>query len=265
MAVQNNTNLTNIPFRRSGEGRIYDNETFEQDAGRSTALAVYTLVAQKAASQKWVPLTDVDPELTAGKLVAGALGTNLAGFQAVTDGEYAFSVDGVLINITGLDFSAILALHEVADTINAAAAGRFFAAFDSKTNVITYTSPTVGVQSTVSVMAAVSGGTGTDISGSGFLNGAAGTATAGAGNDGSNLPTGIILNSIAAADLVAGDVSGNLVLVGGNIVVDRNQVVLENSLTLNTVVVSEFKTILRALEDRGIFLTATIDGSLHQA
>lgn len=388
MAVQTNTNLANLPFQRGGEGFIYDNETFEQDAARSTALAVYTVVAQKAASRKWVPLTSVDPTLTNGKMVCGtlgatlaqlqaisdgefalsvdgvamditgldftgieaptatnakavcgALGTNLAGFQAVTDGTLRITVDGTQIDITGLDWSTITALDEVVDPINAAAAGRFTAVFDAKSEVVTFLSPrkgststitvlaaqgtgtdvtgsgylngtsatltqgtgddqtdrniasvinaaaagrfyvtydgtkvsffsfSYGTQSSVSVLSTVAGGTGTDISGASYLNGATGTgtATAGTGGDGSDIPTGIILNSITAASLVAGDVTGNMVLVGGKIVVDENQVVLENSLALTNVVVSRQKTIQRCLEDIGIFMTDSIDGSSYQA
>lgn len=389
MAVQNQLDLSNIPFMRGGEGRIRDNETFEQDAGRAADLAIHTVVAQKAATRKWVPLTSVDPTLTKGKmvcgaagtaeagfqavsdgefataidgvamditaldftgieaptrtnakLVCGAIGTNLAGFQAVTDGEFQLAVDANAYSITGLDWSAITALDEVVDPINAQAAGRFLAVYDSKTTIVTifslingdtstmgyltagaagtdvsgagflngltgtgtltqgagddgtdrnagdvineaaagrffvlydgtafsFFSTTLGVGSSVSVLTAVSGGGGTDISGAGYLNGltGTGTATAGTGGDGSTLPTGIILNSIPTASLVAGDVAGNLVLLGGNVICDTDQVVLENSLTLNDVVISLSKTLSRALEDRGIWLTDTIDISSPQ-
>lgn len=388
MAVQSSLNNAVTPFFRGGEGRIKDNETFEQDAARATALAVYTVVAQKAATRKWVPLSSVDPTLTKGKMVCGALGvtlaaleaitdgefaisidgvamditgldftgieapnatnaeavcgalgTNLAGFQAVTDGSFRITVDGVQIDISGLDWSAIAALDEVVDTINTQAAGRFTAIYDSKTDAVTmvsprkgavstitvlsatgagtdvsgagflnggsasltqgdgddstdrnlasvindaaagrffctydgsrvaFFSPTLGTQSSVSVLSAVSGGAGTDISGASYLNGltGTGTATAGTGGDGSDLPSGIILNSIPAASLVAGDVTGNLVLLGGNVTVDKEQVVLENSLALTDVVVARSATIESVLLDKGISITETIDGVSYQA
>jgi len=512
MAVQYQLNNTVIPFYRDGDGRIKDSETFEQDAARAAALAQYTVVAQKAATRKWVPLTSVDPTLTKGKMVCGAagtaeagfqavsdgefavtvdgvamditgldftgieaptrtgavalcgalgtdeagfqavsdgefaitvdgvamditgldfsgvqaptatgatavcgaLGTNLAGFQAVTNGGFGITVDGVALDITGLDFSSIAALDEIVDTINSAALGTVTAVYDSKTTVVSFLSetrgdtstitvlgapsggtdisgagflngasatlvqgtgddgtdrniadvindaaagrfsctyngsriaflshkrgdtstitvlsavsggagtdisgagflnglaasltqgtgddgtdrnladvindaaagrffvtydgarvafysPTLGTQSSVTVLSAVSGGAGTDISGAGYLNGltGTGTATAGTGGDGSDLPSGIFVGSaIAAADLVAGDVTGQMVLVGGNVVVDKNQLTLENSLAVTDVVVARGETIEAVLQGRGIYLNDSRDISSHQA
>lgn len=513
MAAQVSTNYANLPILRTGEPYTKDNETLEQDAGRATALAQYTVMAQKASTRKWVPLTTVDPTLTKGKMVCGAagtaeagfqavsdgsfqvtvdgvamsltgldfsgieaptrthgfmtcgalgtdesgfqavsdgsfqvtvdgvalsltgldfsnikavsdtsatgvcgaLGTNLAGFQAVVDGAFNITVDGAVIAITGLDWSAITALDEVVDPINAAAAGRFLAVYDSQATVVTFFSlktgsistlsalsapgagtdvsgagflngaagtitltqgvggddsgvniqsviedglagrasvlydgarivivsqkwgatssvsvltagaagtdisgagflngltgtgvvtagtgddgtdrniadvindaaagrffvtydgsrvafysPTVGVQSSVSVLAA--GAAGTDISGAGFLNGltGTGTATAGTGNDGSDIPSGILWSdSVAAASLVAGDVTGQVIMVGGSgAVLDVSQVVLESSLTVNSVVVARGETVESVLRNKGIFLNATRDISSYQA
>jgi hypothetical protein len=266
MAVQNTLNITNIPWKHSGEGREIDNETIAQDAGRSTALAQFTVMAQQVADGKWVPLTDVAPALTGATLVCGAVGTNLAGFQAVADGEFSFDLDGVTIDVTGLDWSTIADLHEVIDPINAAAAGRFTAVWDDKTEVITLLSNTRGYLSTITVLGAVSGGAGTDVSGSGFLNGAAGTATQGAGGDGSDLPTAVYTGEdITAAALVAGDVTERNMLVGGNGMYARDLLVLENSLTLASIVEARSQTIESVLQDRGIFFTYTRDGSAHQA
>ena len=516
MAVQSSLNNFNVPFRRGGEGWNLDSETFEQDAGRAIALAPLTVMAQKALTRKWVPLNSVDPTLTKGKMIAGAAGAAEAGFQAVADGEFTVAVDGVAMNITGLDFtgleaptatkgnmvcgaagtdeagfqavadgeftvsvdgvainvigldftgiqaptatnatlvcgaigtnlggfqavtdgsftivvdgnthvittldwSLITALDEIVDPINALAAGRFTAVYDSDVDIVTiysnrtgavstmgyltaggggtdvsgagflngltgtgalvqgtgddgtdrnisdvindvaqgrfsteydgavvsffsprlgdtsivsvlsavpagggtdisgagflnglvgtgtatagtgddgtdrniasmindvaagrffvtydgvrvaFFSPTLGVQSAVSVLSAVPAGAGTDISGAGFLNGltGTGTVTAGTGGDGSDFPVGIYLGeSITAAALVAGDVVGRVVLMGGNIVCDKDQVVLENSLALTDVVVALSQTIQRALEQRGIWLTDSIDISSYQA
>ena len=514
MVAQLQTDYSNVAFQRGGEGRIRDNETFFQDAGRATPLAIYTVVAQIAATRKWVPLTVVDPTLTKGKLVCGAAGTAEAGFQAVADGEFTVSVDGVAMNITGLDFtgieaptatkgsmvcgaagtdeagfqaiadgeftisidgtainvlgldfsgiqaptatnatlvcgaigtniagfqavtdgsftivvdgntivittldwSKITALDEIVDPINALAAGRFTAAYDSDVDVVTiysnrtgavstmgyltaggggtdvsgagflngltgtgalvqgtgddgtdrniadvindvaqgrffaeydgavvsffsprlgdtsivsvlsavpagggtdisgagflngltgvgtatagtgddgtdrniadvindvaagrfyvtydgaqidFYSPTLGPFSSVSVLSAVPAGGGTDISGAGFLNGltGVGTATAGTGGDGSDLPSGIILDTLTAAQLVAADVTGVPVLIGGNIICDTNQIVLENSLALTTVVAARAQTIQSVLEGRGIWLTDSFDISAPQ-
>jgi hypothetical protein len=60
MAVQARTDNYNFPFVLSGEPKIKDNETLLTDGSRgTTALARFTVMAQIAASRKWVPLTDV--------------------------------------------------------------------------------------------------------------------------------------------------------------------------------------------------------------
>lgn len=85
MGVQGRTDFTNFPFVLSGETVIKDNETLLQDAARVTPLVAKTVMAQVAASGKWVPLTDVaaldgtntargillGDDITAAALVAG--------------------------------------------------------------------------------------------------------------------------------------------------------------------------------------------------
>lgn len=384
-AVQAETDHSNLPFYQ-GEVKALQSQTILQDAARATALAPNTIMAQIASSRKWVPLTDVDPTLTKGRMVCGAfgstvkamksitdgsfkvqvdgetalditglnfskiagigdtsatcttgaLGCNLATLQGITTGDFAITVDGTALTITGLDFSAIHSLDGAAEVIDFAAAGRFRCQYDPKTtkfifisptkgatSTITalsdtggagadiseaghlngrtgtavlvqgtgtdsqgntvadvinanatvmasglhamfngtafeFVSPTIGVGSAVSVLTA--GSAGTDISGAGYLNGltGTGTATAGTGGDGSNIPAGIYRGApILAATLVAGDVTGNEIVVGGPAMFDGTNVVLENSLTLNTVITSMSMTIARALELRGLYATDT--------
>jgi hypothetical protein len=57
MAVQVETQFTNIPFLLGGDCLIEDDETFLQDAGRSGNIAKYTVCA-KNSDGKWVPFTD---------------------------------------------------------------------------------------------------------------------------------------------------------------------------------------------------------------
>jgi hypothetical protein len=121
-------------------------------------------------------------------------------------------------------------------------------------------SPTLGVNSAVSVLTA--GTSGTDISGSGYLNGltGTGTATAGTGLDGSEIPAGIYRGaSITAATLVAGDVTGNEIVVGGPCMFDATNVVFDStgSVTMNTVIPTMRMTVARALELRGLYGTDT--------
>lgn len=85
MAVQSKTDIANFPFVLSGEPQLKDTQTLLTDGSRSAVLAKYTVMAQVAASRKWVPLTDVaalngantargiflGDDVTAAALVAG--------------------------------------------------------------------------------------------------------------------------------------------------------------------------------------------------
>lgn len=58
MAVQSRSDNTNVAFILAGQTVVRESQTFLQDAGRATDLVFGTLVAQVAASKKWVPFTD---------------------------------------------------------------------------------------------------------------------------------------------------------------------------------------------------------------
>ena len=76
--------------------------------------------------------------------------------------------------------------------------------------------------------------------------------------DGTSIPVAILAQTIAAADIVAGDVPDVAMYVGGAAVVDVDMLVLENSLTLDNVLTDLDKTIKQALRDIGIFTAPTI-------
>lgn len=59
MSVQARSDLKNFPFILSGESKVKDGQTILTNGARSTALAPFTVMAQIAATKKWVPLTDV--------------------------------------------------------------------------------------------------------------------------------------------------------------------------------------------------------------
>jgi hypothetical protein len=385
MGVQLKTAYSNIPFYRGGVPYILDSETIVQDAARVAVLADKTIMHQDATTRKWTPLADITP-LLGGYMVAGALGTTLPLFQAITDGEFALSVGGTALDVTGLDFSdinapsdtpaymtcgtngAIIAagwnaltdgefaitvngvahdvtgidcntvqvttFDEVAETISYAVAPLgLLCIYDTATNAFRFVSLETGRDASVSVLSAVGGGAGTDISGAGYLNGLTGTGTAtagtggigasitsvinaaalgkfrvewdasgnnliflapsgqaitvlsavaaGAGTDisgagylngltgtgtvtaptGEQIPMGIYRGEeIAAATLVAGDVTNQSIVVGGQgLIVDLAQLVLENSLTVNSVIVSKQKTVAAVLREIGIFANTTTD------
>ncbi len=236
MAMQVYTNQINQALF-VGDAYVKDGQTILQDAGRATALAYGTVMALDTSTGKWSPLTAVSVLAYPAQMLTGANGTNLAGWQAVTDGAFKITVDGTEVSLTGLDFSSITTLEEITDTINYAADGKFTVVYDSKADKFKFFSPTTGAGSTITVLTA--GASGTDISGSGFLNGltGTGTVTAGSGTNSAYLPAGILISSdIAAADLVAGDVTYQSVLTGGVVRFDKNLITLENSLTLADVI-----------------------------
>jgi len=72
------------------------------------------------------------------------------------------------------------------------------------------------------------------------------------------LPVGLLFQTVDAADIVAGDVTNQKLLVGGNIQIDEDKIILENSLTLEsliTVPAGAQRTIRTALQSLGIFPT----------
>lgn len=59
MALQGRTDQKNFPLIADGAAICKDNETILTDGARATVLKRGTVMAQVAASKKWVPLTDV--------------------------------------------------------------------------------------------------------------------------------------------------------------------------------------------------------------
>lgn len=116
MSVQNRTDFTNYPFILSGITLARENEIILTDAGRVAPLLKHTVMAQVAASKKWVPLTDVaaldgsntargiylGEDITAAALVAGdvTICPMLVGFGVTVDRqqlvfENALTLDSV--------------------------------------------------------------------------------------------------------------------------------------------------------------------------
>ena len=171
MAVMVDTQNSNFPFQLGGDAMAAIDETFAQDSGRSTAVAYGTILSKNAAG-KWGTLTDVSAEsLIPAVLTCGANGGNLAAWQAVADGEFAITINGTLTNFTGIAFTSIVGLEDISEVLNAAMGGELVAQYDITTDVISFNTPQGGLGQTLTVLTAVVGGSGTNISGTGFLNG----------------------------------------------------------------------------------------------
>ena len=125
MAVESYKDLTNYPFWLSGRLIYRDNETILTNAGRTTPLKQFTLMAQVVATGKWVPLTDVTAttgaaiakgvyvgdDITAAALVAG----DVTGCPIVVGGDLSTFDGGQLI----IENSVTLATVVGATTVTA--------------------------------------------------------------------------------------------------------------------------------------------------
>ena len=83
-----------------------------------------------------------------------------------------------------------------------------------------------------------------------------------AATDGTAIPRGIYVGGeIAAADLVAGDISDCPIIIGGNITIDTEQLVLENSVALTDTIGTGvyLATVEDYLANIGIFVESTIE------
>jgi hypothetical protein len=82
--------------------------------------------------------------------------------------------------------------------------------------------------------------------------------------DGAGMFAGIMLvEDILSADLVAGDVVGNNVLIGSNCLIDAEQIVYENSLTADSVLPSGL-TIREEMALVGILINDTVQINRHE-
>jgi len=95
--------------------------------------------------------------------------TTLASWQAITDGAFSVTIDGGAVELTGLDFSAITSLDDVATVIDTALGANGDCYF--LVNRFNINSGTTGASSSITVLDTIAVPAGTDISGTGFLDG----------------------------------------------------------------------------------------------
>lgn len=114
-----------------------------------------------------------------GYFTTANISANLAALIAVTSGDLKVTVNAVAQNLTKLNFTACTTLADIAAVLQAALINCNVTAVG---NTLKFTSTKVGTSSTVA-LAAYSGG-GTDLTGAGLLNTAAGSATPGVNSSG---------------------------------------------------------------------------------
>lgn len=135
--------FSQTPNLRTGDGTLY----------------VIPYVGTSATSTSWT-----SPNITSA----------LSTFQAVTNGSLKLTLDGGdAVEVTGLDFSNITSVEDIAKVIAGAGFDMFV---EATTNGVKFTSKRFGSESSISFSSASSG---TDIGSSAYLNGSGGTVIAG--------------------------------------------------------------------------------------
>lgn len=119
---------------------------------------------------------------TAGDFTSASLTANVAAIIAITNGDLRVTVDGVVQNLATLNFSNCVTLADIAAVLQNALIDVGVAAVGS---TLVFTSYKVGSSSTVALAANAAGGT--DLTGAGLLNTAAGAAVAGANSSGETI------------------------------------------------------------------------------
>lgn len=116
-------------------------------------------------------------------------------WKLVTDGEFSVDIDGGAVELTGLDFSTVTSLDDVASVIDTALAANGDCYFlINRFNII---SGTTGAASTIGLLETVAVPAGTDISGSDYLDGDVAVSPTNLG--GSILSQGQVLETFDAA------------------------------------------------------------------
>lgn len=114
---------------------------------------------------------------TAGTLTTEDISANLEGILAVSSGDLTITVDsGDAQELTGLDFTNCETLADIAEVLNESIIGCKVTAVE---DTLVFTSDTTGTTSAV-VISATTGGSGTDLYGTSYLDGASASSVAGA-------------------------------------------------------------------------------------
>ncbi len=98
-------------------------------------------------------------EAVAGWLRGAKVSANLSAFQAVTDGALSLSIDGVVVNLTGIDLSEATSYSAIAEAVQAKLTGGATVVYNSNFGAFIITSGTTGENSSVSFASPAESGT----------------------------------------------------------------------------------------------------------
>lgn len=240
MAVQSRADQQNFPFILSGE--VFSRTvTFLQDAGRAAALVFGTVMAKVMTT---IPTTGTADAGNTGDGTVTAVSAGAGGFPII--GEYVLEntlavADGGVFKLT--DPNGNIVATQLTMTVGAGlatvfvAGGLTFTITDGATNFALADSFII------------------DVTANGKWVPFDPTAV-----DGSQIPSGIFVgDDIAAASLVAGDVTDQAVYVGGCATFDTQQIVFDDGTSTLATVLENGQTVQDALDSIGLFSELTVD------
>lgn len=131
---------------------------------------------------------------TAGNFTTADISANVANFNVVTNGNLKVTLDSIVHNLTGLNFSNIATLADIAVILQAALPD---ANVTSNATTIEIQSKKVGTAASVA-LATYAGG-GTDLTGTGLLHTATGVVTAGVNSSGETILAAIARTATTVA------------------------------------------------------------------
>lgn len=133
-----------------------------------------------------IPMLDA-VSATPGDFTSADISANLASILLIDDGDLRVTVNGVNYDLTGLNFTEAEDFADIAEILQARVVDAVFESVDeSGLSGIRVTSKKVGASSTVA-LAAVPGGSGTALNGSGYFNAAGGTSASGTDSTGETI------------------------------------------------------------------------------
>jgi len=195
--------FTNEPSGALGDFGIYVSAAqVAEDYGTSSvtaqmANAVFAQVPNIRTGNGRLVIIPMQAAVSAqpGDFASANISANLASIIAVTAGDLRVVVNSVNYDLTNLNFSNCVDFEDIAAVLQSRLVAATVTAI---ANGIRIFSKKVGSTSTVT-LAAVPGGTGTALNGSGFFNAAGGTSTSGTNSSGET-----ILQAIARTDGAVG-------------------------------------------------------------
>ena len=241
MVVQARSNNSNTPFIRSSHGsNATSGAIIKQDAGRAAVLAFATVLgrSQVVATSITADVGNTgDGTFTAFALAQGGVpiagAWNLECVAAVADGGvFKLEDPNSVVRASALIMNAGAGLATIFTV-----AGMVFTITDGAANFIVGDKAAIVITADGDYVPLAIDGVG-----------------------GAESVAGILLSpDIAAADIVAGDVANNLVLLGGNLTVTSGDVVLDDGVSTLATVLPSGKTVNEELALIGIFTEDTVD------